>query len=50
MPLANLQLRCPNVAVTAVIVVIVFAGPVAFVMATLFEDFKKKFHAWVESV
>jgi len=25
-------------------------GPVAFVMATLHEDFKKKFNAWVESV
>jgi len=25
-------------------------GPVAFVMATLFEDFKKKFNAWVDSV
>jgi len=25
-------------------------GPVAFVMATLFEDFRKKFYAWVDSV
>ena len=28
----------------------VSAGPVAFVLATLHEDFKKKFNAWVESV
>ncbi len=30
--------------------VYVSAGPVAHVLASLFEDFRKKFNAWVDSV
>jgi hypothetical protein len=38
------------IVVAATWVLILLSGPVAFVLATLFEDFKKKFNAWVESV
>jgi hypothetical protein len=52
------NITCPCIYITPSVVVragmhrghVFCAGPVAFVLAALHEDFKKKFHAWLESL